>query len=416
MYFDHSGGGEQPPVRTEAQIHAIYRKLFSLVKSMRKPSDIARAVVIALEGLFGADGAVLCHIFDDGARFVAASGILSHMEMAAFELDAPSMKPFLLGACAKILTHEQLSQEYRAATLNAKFESVLLSPVSLSGVPYGFIGLVSRRSGYYSDADAETLYQLTVYISMLLATREAELSDNEQHHSRRLGQVCHKLAPGLHSATIDLIQTFAVMRKSYVEQKYHLMAEPLAKAVSNIENMAKRIQDLRTLGELCMARQGTFENVQIRPLIENVLDYNRVQIEECARLECTIDDDVPDIYGDFTLLWQAVHELIQNSIRAMCKRKEMQSHVLSVHAYALPSAAIIEVSDTGCGIEPADVPNIFEPFYTSWAPCKGLGLTRVQLNTLGMHGKVMYYPRPEGGASFRILLPDARHTPQTEIF
>lgn len=416
MYFDHSGGGEHPPIRTEAQIHAIYRKLYSLVKSMRRPSDVARAIVIALEGLFGADGAVLCHIFDDGARFVAATGSLLHMEMAPFELDTPNMKKFLLGGCAIILTREQLSQEYRAVTLNAKFESVLLSPVALSGVPYGFIGLVADREKYYSDVDAETLYQLTVYISMLLARREADLAENEQQHSKRLGQVCHKLAPGLHSATIDLIQTFAMMRKSYVEQKYHLMAEPLAKAVANIENMAKRIQDLRTLGELCTARPGMFENVQIRPLIENVLDYNRVQIEECARLECTIEDDVPDIYGEFTLLWQAVHELIQNSIRAIGKRNEMQDHVLSVHVYALPSAAIIEVSDTGCGIEPADVCNIFEPFYTTWAPCKGLGLSRVQLHTLRMHGKVMYYPRPEGGTSFRILLPDARHTPQTEIF
>lgn len=416
MYFEHSSGGEHPPVRTEAQLHAIYRKLFTLIKSMRKPSDIARAVVISLEGLFGADGTVLCHIFDDGARFVAATGCLSHMEMASFDLITPKMKPLLMGQCARILSREQVGDDYLAATLNARFETVLLSPVMSSGVPFGFIALVSSRAGYYTEADAETLYQLTVYIAMLLSTRESDLSLNELRHGKRLGQICQRLAPGLHSATIDLIQTFAQMRKSYVDQKYHLMAEPLAKAVSNIEQMAKRVQDFRVLGEVCSSHQQGFETVQIRPLLENVLDYNRVQIEECAKLEWQIDDDVPDIHGEFTLLWQSVHELIQNSIRAIYKCKEMKSHVLSVHAYALPSAAVIEVSDTGCGIEPADVSSIFEPFYTSWQPCKGLGLTRVQSNALQMHGKVVYYPRPGGGSSFRILLPDALHTPQTEIF
>ena len=78
MYFDHPAGGAHPPERNEAHIHAVYRKLFTLVKSMTSPDDISRALIHMLQGLFGADGAVLCHVYDDGARFAVERGPRRH--------------------------------------------------------------------------------------------------------------------------------------------------------------------------------------------------------------------------------------------------------------------------------------------------------------------------------------------------
>ncbi|MBQ4361053.1 MAG: HAMP domain-containing histidine kinase [Proteobacteria bacterium] len=416
MFFDHPGGGEHPPVRSEATIHAIYRKMFSLVKSMHQPDDIARSLIITLQGLYGADGTVLCHIFDDAARFVSAIGTLSHMEKMAFDMSSPKVANFLSGNKAIILARENLPQEMLNIALNARFESLLLSPIAINGMPFGLIALVSNQKNYFEAGDADTLYQLTLFLSMLLANRAYELSENEKKHCRRLGETCRQLAPGLHTATIDLIQTFAQIRKNYVSQKYAPMAEHLAAAVGNIENMAKRIQDLRTLGDICLPKEQDLTNIELKSVIENVIEYNHSQIEEVATLNLTIRDGLPSIYGEFTLLWQVIHEIVQNALRAMAKNPERTDHVLTIYAYPLPGVAAVEISDTGCGIMPADVPHIFEPFFTTWPPCRGLGLTRALVNVLSLNGQIYYHPVERGGSTFRMTFPDAQHAPQEEVF
>ncbi len=415
MFFDNPGGGEHPPVRTEAHIHAVYRKLFSLVKSMQQPDDIARSLILMLQGVMGADGAVLCHIFDDGARFMSAIGSLSHMKDAPFDQNAPSVVEFLSGQKAVILHRENLRPDVLAICQYARFECILLSPIAINGISFGLIALVSNRHGYFEQNDADTIYQFTLYLSILLENRLFEIAENERKHCERLGDTCHELAPGLHKATIDLIQTFAQMRKYYVEQKYNLMAEYLSNAVSNIENMAKRVQDLRTLGDICQVKTLNLASVELKPVIENVAEYNHVQIEECCELNLQIAEDLPAVFGDFTLIWQALHELIQNALRAMSRKSEGKK-VLSIHAYRVSNSATIEISDTGIGIEPADVRRIYEPFFTTWSPCRGLGLTRALINTLRMNGTLSYYSNSEGGAEFRMTLPDEQHALQVEVF
>lgn len=415
MYFDNLGGGVHPPERTEAHIHAIYRKMFSLVKSMRKPDDIARSLIVNLQGMFGADGAVLCHIFDDGARFVSAVGSLSHMEKEAFDLNNPKVRKFLMNRKAVVLNRQKLPEEFLSVTQYARFENMLLSPIAINGMPYGLISLVSNQADYFEDRDADLIYQVSIFLSMLLENRAFELSESERRHCERIGNICRQIAPGLHTATIELIQTFAGMRKSYALQKYNLMAGPLSEAVGNIENMAKRVQDLRTLADICQDKDIKYTGIDLKNVVENVIDYNRSQIDETAQLKVLISDDLPSVHGDFTLIWQALHELIQNALRAMTRKPEGDK-ILSIHVYPMACSATIEVSDTGTGIGPSDAQRIFEPFFTTWPPCRGLGLSRAQLNTLRMHGTLYYEDNPAGGAIFRMSLPDELHVPQAEVF
>lgn len=414
MYFDHSGGGEHPPERTEAVIHASYRKLFSLVKSMMKPDDIARAVIIMLQGLFGADGAVMSHVYDDGARFVAAVGSLSHMVNASIDMNTPSIMAFFRGERAIALSRKTLSQELLALTLNARFESMLVAPIAINGLHFGLICLVSNRDGYFEDSDAATLYELMLYLSMLLENRIAEIARNEKSHCERLGDICRQLAPGLHSATIELIQTFAQMRKFYVDQKYTMMAAPLSESVAKIENMAKRIQDLRTLGDVMNVEDRPFERVELRPVIENVISYEHAKIEEVCALNVHVMDEIPAVRGDFTMIWQALHEIVSNALRAMSRCDG--PHELSISAYPIAGAAVIEIKDTGLGIEPSDAVHIFEPFFTTWKPCSGLGLARAHVSILRLGGTLAYYPNTPRGAVFRISLPNELYVAQAEVF
>ena len=71
------------------------------------------------------------------------------------------------------------------------------------------------------------------------------------------------------------------------------------------------------------------------------------------------------------------------------------------------------VRDTGTGIPGDALPRIFEPFFTTKADRgTGLGLATVQTIVHHAGGVIAAANVPEGGAEFRILLPEAREVPE----
>lgn len=65
----------------------------------------------------------------------------------------------------------------------------------------------------------------------------------------------------------------------------------------------------------------------------------------------------------------------------------------------------IEVSDTGPGIKPEDLPRIFEPFYTTKKSGTGLGLSTVSKIVESHGGVITAESNPGKGSTFRIWLP-----------
>jgi signal transduction histidine kinase len=73
--------------------------------------------------------------------------------------------------------------------------------------------------------------------------------------------------------------------------------------------------------------------------------------------------------------------------------------------------ALLFVADTGTGVAAGDRDKVFEPFYTTKAPGKGtgLGLAIVAREIHEMGGVVWVDDAREGGAAFKIFLPEAPH-------
>ncbi len=88
-----------------------------------------------------------------------------------------------------------------------------------------------------------------------------------------------------------------------------------------------------------------------------------------VRIDVDFEDALPDILADRVALSRVLRNLVSNASDAM-------RGVGRILINASPG--VIEVRDSGAGIPPEDLERVFEPFYTTRARGKGLGLTIVR--------------------------------------
>lgn len=116
------------------------------------------------------------------------------------------------------------------------------------------------------------------------------------------------------------------------------------------------------------------------------------------------------VRADPDRLHQAITNLLANAAR-YCRPGD----TVTVHAYVADNEAIIEVSDTGPGIEPTDLPHLFERLWRGSAGVavsgSGIGLAVVRELVNAHAGAVDVRSEPGHGATFIIRLPLAASAP-----
>ena len=117
------------------------------------------------------------------------------------------------------------------------------------------------------------------------------------------------------------------------------------------------------------------------------------------------EDDAGSVVAaaDAERLAQVVANLVENALK-------YAAHTVEVTARGVPGGAEIAVADDGPGIDPEDLPRVFERLYTSRRqPGRkvgtGLGLAIVRELVTAMGGRVDVGPTPEGGTRFVVALP-----------
>ncbi len=153
--------------------------------------------------------------------------------------------------------------------------------------------------------------------------------------------------------------------------------------------------------------QAYLEPVNINQIIEEIsAEFQNRANASRIKLRIAIESSSPIVEGNPFRLKQAITNVVDNAI----KYNKPGGEVI-VSAYSLNKTAIIEVKDTGIGIDPGDVKRIFERFFrvdksrSRDRGGSGLGLSIVQ-KIIGDHkGLITVESHLGEGTTFRISIP-----------
>ena len=132
-------------------------------------------------------------------------------------------------------------------------------------------------------------------------------------------------------------------------------------------------------------------------------------LESGAEVYQEIQEALPPVMADPAALSHCLGNLISNAVK---HGREGKWIGIGAHLAGYGEATVeITVADRGPGIEPADLPHVFEPFYRGRVAVSGqvkgagLGLSLVKRMIEGQSGSVQADSKPGEGAVFTLRLP-----------
>jgi signal transduction histidine kinase len=201
------------------------------------------------------------------------------------------------------------------------------------------------------------------------------------------------------------IKTFSEQLPSRLDDKKFLLkfSKIINKEVDRIDSL---VQELLNFAK---PTPPELKSVNIHQLIGQTLDLlNNEIIRHKIKLHNSFENKNILINIDPKQIKQALLNIFLNAIDAMPNGGTLTVNTSS----SSPNASVgglkrffITISDTGCGINPNDLPHIFDPFFTKKDHGTGLGLSITHEIIRNHNGNIFAESKLGKGTTFKIELP-----------
>ncbi|NOX97380.1 MAG: GAF domain-containing protein [Nitrospirae bacterium] len=191
---------------------------------------------------------------------------------------------------------------------------------------------------------------------------------------------------------------------------------------SEIERMN---QTIKRFLDFARPAEPTFSSLGINQVLEQTLPLVSHELREGnIRLYRKFSSELPEVLADRDQLRQVFLNLILNAVQAMPeggsltiatkvtsdRLKRAEKELVSGIQEATPEGDFIGISftDTGCGIPPEKVSDIFDPFFTAREEGIGLGLSITHRIIDNHQGSIKVNSREGEGTTFTVIIPVKR--------
>jgi two-component system, NtrC family, sensor kinase len=234
---------------------------------------------------------------------------------------------------------------------------------------------------------------------------ELEEHQDQLVQSRKIAAV-GTLTSGIAHELNNPINNIVLTAESLKEDFRELSQEEAMGLIQDILIQSERASEIvKGLLDFSRAEHPEFNALSIGAVIQDTLKLVRNQITLSGiNVEQDIPAELPAIHGEKKSLQQVFLNLFINAIQAM-----LDGGTLQIRAHPSPDGrgVVIDVTDTGVGIDPEHLPQIFDPFYTTKQVGRGTGLgLSVTYGIVEKHGGHIEAKSRKGeGATFTVTLP-----------
>lgn len=158
---------------------------------------------------------------------------------------------------------------------------------------------------------------------------------------------------------------------------------------------------------LQFARAGELqlEEVDLGDVIRSFLDsYQPEAARHGIEVRPHFPADLPQVLLDRRLIRQVLKNLIQNAQQAM-----PDGGILELQTYVQGGHIILEIIDTGCGMNDAAREKMFQVFFSTKPTGSGLGLPTVRKIVEAHHGTITCESELGRGTKFTLSFPISHH-------
>ncbi len=243
-------------------------------------------------------------------------------------------------------------------------------------------------------------------IGTLAATFDAMLDRLEEGFARErqfISDASHEL-----KTPLTIINANAQMLERWADKDPVVRAESLHAIGEESAALAGMINGMLLLAKAESGDGIPRERVALDAIVAEAVRLSAPRAEAKAlelRFTSSAPAGAPFVFGDANLLRQLFTNLIDNAVKFTEKGR------VDVGLRAESGRAIVDVADTGIGIESGALERVFDRFYRTDAsrdravPGTGLGLAIVRSIARVHDGRVEALRNPAGGTTFRVTLP-----------
>jgi len=177
--------------------------------------------------------------------------------------------------------------------------------------------------------------------------------------------------------------------------------EEMAEDIKRLEKVASRFQEI---GAPVRLTEG-----DVVPIVERALAYGKRRAPAQARIafEAETPPELIVPHSPVLIEW-VVENFVKNAVDATKDLPPGQGRIVA-EAGAERGYAALSVSDNGVGIDPAELPLIFTPGFSTKEKGWGLGLSLVKRIVEEVHhGRLEVHSEAGKGATFTALIPQGR--------
>ena len=370
--------------------------------------SIYQVVVRSLEDSLPIDFCCVC-VYDQatnalrvtcvGAKSEALAHELTMDEQASIDVDENGLSRCVQGQLVYESDIGQVSFPFPARLARGGLGSLVMAPLRSESRVFGVLIAARRAVQGFSSVECEFLRQLSEHVALAAHQsqlygalqqayddlRQTQQAMMQEERLRALGQMASGIAHDINNALspVSLYAESMLETEQNLSERARGYLETIQRAVEDVAQTVARMREFYRPREAQLGLTA----VQMNSMVRQVVDLTRARWSDMPqqrgiviRALTELAPDLPKIMGVESEIREALTNLVFNAVDAMPEggTLTLRTRLADADPEAAAVAIVIEVADTGIGMDEVTRRRCLEPFFTTKGERgTGLGLAMV---------------------------------------